>query len=399
MSLKFHWMLPSAGDSRYLLGGAHTIVVDRLGRGVDQASHRVATLDYLIEVGRTLDRLGYEAILVTTGTNCEDAWLTATALAGHTSRLKFLVAVRTSVISPVLTAHMGTTFQRFSGNRLLLNIVTGSTGAEAQRFGDHLDKAGQYRRTEEFMAVLRGVWAGEPFDFVGEHFDIRGAVLNRNGRLPQQVPPLPELYFTGSSEPAAGVAGRQSDVYLTWGEPRRLLVDKIDRIRTEADRAGRQLRFGLRVHVIARDSADEAWRQAGRLLDQLTPDAVAEASALIQARASVGSQRARAALAGPSGASAGAVPYVVEPNLWAGIGLVTSASPLALVGSHEELADRLSEYADLGITEFILSGFPNPEEAQWFGEGVLPILRRSGLLDAPAAQPADPIPALVSAGR
>src|SRR5690606_60922 len=193
--------------------------------------------------------------------------------------------------------------------------------------------------------------------------------------------PRPRLYFGGSSPAALRVAARRVDTYLTWGEPPAAVADKLDRVRQLAAEAGRSLEYGIRLHVITRDTSAEAWREAERLLERLPADTVAQIQAGL-ARSESEGQRRMLALHGGRRDN-----LEVHPNLWAGVGLARGGAGTALVGSHTEVADRIEEYHRLGITEFVLSGYPHLEEAYWFGEGVLPLLRRRGLWQHPGAGP------------
>ena len=360
-ALHFHWFLPTNGDGREIVSGGHGIGTGAAG-GI-----RPATVKYLGQIARSAEQLGFEAALTPTGAWCEDAWLTTAMLVESTERLKFLVAFRPGLTSPTLAAQMAATFQRHSGRRLLLNVVTGGDDVEQQRFGDHLSKTERYQRAGEFLHVVRELWTGEPVDFTGRHYDIRGG---------QIVPAAdwPDIYLGGSSEPALDVAARYADVYLTWGEPPAAVADKLDLVRERAKAAGRELRYGIRLHVITRDTAAEAWAQAQRLLDGLDPAAIRRAQEIQRASQSEGQRRMTALHEGRTDG------LEISPNLWAGVGLVRGGAGTALVGSHEEVADRIAEYHGLGIDEFILSGYPHLEEAYQVGEGVLPILRARGLL-------------------
>ncbi|MEU8340993.1 LLM class flavin-dependent oxidoreductase [Spirillospora sp. NPDC048832] len=377
MTLRFHWFLPTTGDGRTLVGGGHS-VPKGVGVPAEQAGtadrFRAPDIDYLAQIARTAEHLGFEAVLTPTGTWCEDAWLVTAALIRETRRLKFLVAFRPGLISPTLAAQMAATYQRISGGRLALNVVTGGEAAEQRRFGDHLDHDERYARTGEFLSVVRGAWGAEPFDYDGEHYQVEGATVR------QPPDPVPPIYFGGSSAAAGPVAARHSDVYLTWGEPPDQVAAKIAHIRELAEREGRTLRFGIRLHTLSRDTPERAWREAGRLLDSLDPASVAKAQQALAASESVGQRRMRA-LHERYRDGGGTDPRELEiyPNLWAGVGLVRGGAGTALVGSHTEVADRIEEYASLGIEEFILSGYPHIEEAYWFGEGVLPELRRRGV--------------------
>ena len=239
-------------------------------------------------------------------------------------------------------------------------------------FGDFLDKDARYARCEEFLHVVRALWRGETVTFHGEHLQVEDATLDQ---LPD---PVPEIYFGGSSPAAGTVAARHADVYLTWGEPPAAVRDKIDWIRKLAADEGREVRFGIRMHTITRDTAEEAWAEADRLLAGIDPAAIEKVQAGLRRSESEGQRRM---LELNQGSKDGLEIY---PNVWAGVGLVRGGAGTALVGSHEQVADRIEEYADLGIDEFILSGYPHLENAYWFGEGVLPILAERGRWEHPA---------------
>jgi alkanesulfonate monooxygenase len=373
MSLVFHWYLPTHGDGRTLLQAGAATQSRELGqRGDSLGAGRPATLSYLAQVARAAEQSGFNAALTPTGTYCDDAWISTAALIPVVDRLRFLVAFRPGAISPTLAAQQAFTFQRHSGGRLLLNIVTGGEDVEQRRYGDALDKDQRYARTDEFLSILRGAWSGEPFDFRGEHLWVDGAVA-----LGDQ--PAPEIYFGGSSDAALRVAARHADVYLTWGDPPPALAEHLARVRELAAAEERELRFGIRLHVVARDTAEEAWSDANALIADADDETIAAAAARLANASSVGQQR-MAALHG--GRRDGLEVY---PNLWAGVGLLRAGAGTALVGSHEQVADLIAEYHDLGITEFILSGYPHVEEAYAFGEGVLPVLRQRGLIGDPVA--------------
>lgn len=348
-------------------------------KSLGPSAQRTADLDYLAQVARAAEYQGFEGVLTPTGTWCEDAWLTTAALIRETSRLKFLIAFRPGVVSPTLAAQMAGTFQRLSAGRALLNIVTGGDAVEQRRFGDWHDHDERYARTDEFLSIVRGVWSGKPFDFTGNHLRVEGATTLA------QPDPVPPLYFGGSSPAALPVAARHADVYLTWGEPPAQVAEKIARVRELAEANGRTVRFGVRLHTIARDSSAEAWAEAQKLLDALSPEQITQAQATLAASESVGQRRMVALHGGRSATSARQLE--IHPHLWAGIGLVRGGAGTALVGSHAEIADLIEEYHAAGISEFVLSGYPHLEEAYWFGEGVRPELARRGLLAGVPAAP------------
>ncbi len=255
---------------------------------------------------------------LTFGTWCEDAWLTTAALIGQTSRLKFLVAFRPGLISPTLAAQMAATYQRLSRGRLLLNVVTGGQSVEQRRFGDHVSHDERYARTGEFLAIVRGAWTGAPFDFDGTYYQVTGATV-------MQAPePVPGVFFGGSSAAAGPVAARYVDTYLTWGGPPEQVAEKLDWIRGLAAAEGRKLRFGIRLHVITRDTEAEAWAVANTLLDHIDPAEVAGAQKILGASESTGQARMRA-LHATYRHGGRASDLEIYPHLWAGVGLSAAA--------------------------------------------------------------------------
>ncbi|MCF3135862.1 LLM class flavin-dependent oxidoreductase [Streptomyces olivochromogenes] len=361
MSLTFHWFLPTNGDSRHVVGGGHGSPVTATG------GDRPPSISYLTQIARAAEDLGFTGALTPTGAWCEDAWLTTAMVSQNTERLKFLVAFRPGFVSPTLAAQMASTFQRHTGGRLLLNVVTGGESHEQRAYGDFLDKDARYARTDEFLQVVRALWDGGTVNLAGEYLRIEDARL---ARVPD---PLPQIYFGGSSSAAGQVAARHADVYLTWGEPPAAVAEKIACIRTLAEKQERTIRFGVRLHVITRDTSEQAWAEAQRLLDGFDGETVAAVQAGLARSESEGQKRMLALHGGGRG------DLEIHPNLWAGIGLVRGGAGTALVGSHTEVVERIAEYHRLGIDEFVLSGYPHLEEAYWFGENVLPRLAARGL--------------------
>src|SRR6202167_1203923 len=367
MGVVLHWFLPTNGDSRTDLSLGNAVGAAGSRVVADGGAERAPDIDYMGQIARSAEQLGFAAALTPTSSWCEDAWVMTAGLTQVTRRFKFLVAFRPGLMSPTLAAHMAATYQRISGGRLLLHVVTGGDDVEQLRFGDHLSKPDRYRRAGEFLHVVRALWSGEPVDFTGEFIDVRGAQI-----IP--APDWPDIYLGGSAAAALDVHARYADVYLTWGEPPDAVAAKLDQVRARAKAAGRELRFGIRLHVITRETAAEAWAQAQRLLDSLDPAAIEEAQQIQRASLSEGQRRMTELHGGRLDA------LEVAPNLWAGVSLVRGGAGTALVGSHEEVADRIAEYHELGIDEFILSGYPHLEEAYQVGEGVMPVLRARGLL-------------------
>jgi alkanesulfonate monooxygenase len=343
------WFLPTHGDGRYL-GSAE--------------GARESSLPYLKQIAQAADELGYFGVLLPTGRSCEDSWIVASALAPLTQRLRFLVAVRPGLQEPAVAARMAATLDRISNGRLLINVVTGGDPVELKGDGVFLDHAERYAVTDEFLHIWRGLLASETVTFRGKHLRIE------DGRLffPAVQKPYPPLFFGGSSDAGMAVAAEHVDVYLTWGEPPADVASKIAAARKAAAARGRTLRFGIRLHVIVRETEGEAWRAADALISKLDDAQIAAAQKTFARFDSVGQSR-MARLHGGRRDN-----LVVSPNLWAGVGLVRGGAGTALVGDPDQVAERMREYIELGIEHFILSGYPHLEECYRFAELVLPKL-------------------------
>lgn len=320
--------------------------------------------NYLQQIAQAADRLGFSGVLIPTGRSCEDAWLVAASLIPVTQRLKFLVALRPSVVSPTVAARQAATLDRLSNGRALFNLVTGSDPQELAGDGVFLDHNERYEVSSEFTHVWRRLLEGDTVDYEGKHIHVRGAKLF----FPPVQQPRPPLYFGGSSDVAQDLAAEQVDLYLTWGEPPERVKEKIAQVRAKAAAHGRKVRFGIRLHVIVRETTAEAWQAADRLISHLDEETIAKAQSAFARQDSVGQQRMVALHGGKRDQ------LEISPNLWAGVGLVRGGAGTALVGDGPTVAARINEYAALGIDSFILSGYPHLEEAYRVGELLFPHL-------------------------
>lgn len=360
MSLELHWFLPTHGDGKE--------VAKRANGQVLPGERRDPDIDYLSQVALAAERFGFAGMLVPFGLFCEDPWVVSAALAGATSQVRFMIALRPGISSPLAVVQAATTFQRVSGSRLLLNIVTGGDPDEQRRYGDWLAHDERYARTAEFLEVFSQAWPGERFDFTGAHYTISGGLATR------PHPVRPRIYVGGSSDAARKVAIEHADVLLNWGEPPSATAQAIAQAREAAGARGRTVSFGSRFHVISRDTSAQAWQVATQLVEGMDPARISQAQKRFRATESEGQRRMAALHAGSRDG------LEVYPNVWAGYGLVRPGVGTALVGSHEEVAERIAEYHALGVDHMILSAQPHLEEAYAFGEGVLPLLRKQGLL-------------------
>jgi len=392
------WFLPTHGDSRYL--------------GSTEGARQV-DLAYLQQIAGAADRLGYEGVLIPTGRSCEDPWVVASSLIGATTRLKFLVAVRPGLHEPSLAARMAATFDRLSGGRLLVNLVTGGDQAELEGDGVFLDHAARYAQSAEFIRIWREIiarsHAGDVLDYEGEHLRVKGAKL----LFPPTQAPYPPVWFGGSSPAAHELAAEQVDAYLSWGETPAEVAKKIADVRERASKypdprasvasspaeaavASRRVpEFGIRLHVIVRETEDEAWRAAESLISRVDDDTVVRAQSAFARMDSEG-QRRMAALHARGSRKRTRAELEISPNLWAGVGLVRGGAGTALVGDPRTVAARIEEYAALGIDHFIFSGYPHLEEAYRFAELVFPLLPLKARAGLPGRAPGGPFGEVVA---
>jgi alkanesulfonate monooxygenase len=352
----FSWFVPIDGDGERI--------------GTDRAE-REPSFDYLREVVTTAERLDFHSLLIPTrfsnglfeeSAPLAETWTTATALAAVTERIRLLVAVRPGFIAPGLFARMAATLDQISGGRLDINVVPGGIQGDMERLGVTSDHEHRYERAEEFIAACRALWAkpGEPVDFEGETVHLRSAIAS-----PGTTSPGPLWYLGGASNAALRLAARQGDRLLMWIQPVEETAALIDRARAAADAEGRALGFGLRTHLVVRGDETEAWAAAERLIADASEAVLAQRGAAVAGTPMVGAAAQAVRREG----------HRVSERLWNGISLVRVNLGTAIVGTPQQVADELARYWELGIDEFILSGFPHVEECERVASDVLPLLR------------------------
>ncbi len=380
--IEFGWFLPTAGDGRY----------------VGVAPERPATLEYLTEVAQTAEQAGFEFVLIPTGGPCLDAWVVGSAVMSRTQTLRPLVAVRPGLTAPVLSARMGAALDQLSGGRAMINVVTGSSVQDLEELGDPLAHSHdeRYERADEYLDVMKRAWAnGEkpqasefaetagadgqgtssaaPEPFRGKHY-----TFERASGSPRTVQnPHPPFYLGCSSEGAKRVAIRHADTFLMWGEPHAWIEEQIAEIETlrrayeQETGEPRELRYGLRAQVLVRDTEEEAWAAAREIISKVSPEAIERAEREFAATDAT-NQRRQNKLRELSKAEQ----FVVGPNLWTGLSVVRSGGAILIVGTADQVSQRLIEYAELGVSTFILSGYPHREEAEIFGREALPLFKQ-----------------------
>ncbi|NNH66659.1 FMNH2-dependent alkanesulfonate monooxygenase [Rhizobium laguerreae] len=348
--INFLWFIPTSGDGTYL--GSSEL-------------NRAPEIGYLTQIAQAVDRLGYSGVLLPTGVACEESFVTAAALAAKTEKLQFLVAIRPGTASPAYYARLATTLDRISNGRLLLNIVVGGSPAELAGDGIHLEHDERYAHAEEFFTVFEELLEKGTASFDGKYIKATNARLG----FPSVQNPRPPLYFGGSSDAGIDFSVGRVDKYLTWGEPPAQVAEKIAKVRKAAGERGREVSFGIRLHFIVRETDDEAWEAAERLIRHLDDDTIREAQErFVHESDSVGQKRMAALHGGRRDK------LEVSPNLWAGVGLVRAGAGTALVGSPKTVAARLREYQEIGIDTVIGSGYPHLEEAYRVAELLFPEL-------------------------
>ncbi|HWL12116.1 MAG TPA: FMNH2-dependent alkanesulfonate monooxygenase [Ureibacillus sp.] len=343
------WFIPTHGDGRYL--------------GTTKGA-RETNFPYFKQIAQAADELGYAGVLIPTGKSCEDPWVVGSALATHTSKLKFLIAVRPGITKPTVAARMAATLDQVAKGRLLINVVTGGDPVELAGDGIFATHAERYEETDEFLDIWRNLLAGNKVDYEGKHLSVKGGEI----LYPGVQQPHPPIYFGGSSDAGIAVAAKHSDLYLTWGEPVADVKKKIEKVRTAAAKEGRTLKFGIRLHVIIRETDEEAWKAAEELIQYIDDEAIEKAQAVFSRYDSVGQKNMATLHKGDRSK------LEISPNLWAGVGLVRGGAGTALVGSAETVAQRIREYQEIGIESFIFSGYPHLEESYRFAELVFPLL-------------------------
>ena len=357
MSLNIFWFIPTFGDSRYI-GSSEG------ARGTDS--------EYIKQIGVAADNLGFDGVLIPTGRLCEDPWIVATSLLAVTKKLKFLVALRPGLLQPSLAARMTATLDRLSNGRVAINLVAGGDKTELEGDGLYQDSKERYEAAGEFVDLWREILkAGVEKNVVnydGKYYKTTDAKL----LFPTVQQPYPPLFFGGSSDEARELAAQKVDLYITWGEKPEDVKAKIEDVKQRALKYGRTIQFGIRLHVIVRETEEKAWEAAEELISKLDDETIEQHHKVLSNRESVGQQRMTALT--NSGKARSREELEISPNLWAGIGLAREGCATALVGSPQIVVERIKEYADMGIDTFVFSAYPHLEEAYRFAELVFPLL-------------------------
>ncbi len=339
--MEISWFAPSCwGDTARL--------------GVDDVGRR-ATYTYNADVIHRADRLGFRNVLIPSSyVPGMDPWTLAAMLGPATTTTRLLPAVRVGEFDPPMFARAAKSLQQAMGGRLTINVIS------SEMAGETLGSIERYQRTAEAMSLLKAFWADDHVHHDGAWWTYDLPTGPTRTRTP------PPLYFGGTSEPAREVAAQHADVYLMWIETVDATAALVADLRARAAAHGRTLRFGLRTHVIVRETEAEAREAAAALVSEVDPEAGRRLKESSHDHASEGVRRQDALrrAAGDDG--------FVEEALWTGSGVARSGVGAAITGSVDQVEAKLRAYATLGIDSFILSGYPLDDEAERVGRLLLP---------------------------
>lgn len=323
--------------------------------------------EFVRDFARTHEQAGFDRVLIGYGSSGPDGFSVAAYTASVTDRLGFLIAHRPGFMAPTLAARKAATLDQFTGGRIALHIITGGNDAEQQRDGDWLGKDDRYRRTDEYLDIVRKTWTEPaPFDYEGEFYQVRKATSEVK---PFQKPHLP-VYFGGLSGPALEVGAKHADVYAMWGEPVAAVKQQIGDVHAAAAKYGRKPGFSVSFRPILANTEEKAWEKARgyleRILSLRKPGSPATPPAF--SPQAVGSQR----LLGLAEQG-----EVHDDRLWTAIAAAVGAygNTTALVGTPEQVAESLLRYYDAGVTTLLIRGFEPLPDAATYGRELIPLVR------------------------
>lgn len=325
-----------------------------------------SSFENIADIVKTADQLGFRNILCPSSYQVgQDTWSFVSAMGPLTDNINMLAAIRCGEVHPVMLARAIATVDHMMKGRLTLNVISSPFP------GEEASSEYRYKRSHEVVEILRQAWTRDEINYDGEIYKLKG--LTTDPVRPYQQNGGPLLYFGGYSPDALELCGSQCDVYLMWPEPEELLAQRMRDVHARADAHGRLLDYGLRVHMIVRDTEAEAREYADELVSKLDDEKGREIRerALDAKNYGVSLQAANREKAGDDG--------YVEPNLWTGVGRARSGCGAALVGSVDQVMSKIERYQQMGIRAFIFSGYPHLDECKIFGQKVLPQLKTCSL--------------------
>jgi alkanesulfonate monooxygenase len=335
------------------------LVSTRAQSEIHPAAGPVVDVGYTRALARAHEQAGFDRVLIGYQSSMPDGFIVAADVLSHTERLGVLLAHRPGFVAPTVAARKLATLDQFSGGRLAVHTISGGDNQEQRRDGDYLDHDARYRRTDEYLQILRDIWTAEaPLDHHGEYYSFEGAYSEVR---PVTQPHLP-IYFGGSSDIAIEIAAKHADVYALWGEPLADAAAHITRVKEAAGRYGRNPGISLSLRLILASTEDQAWERAYAILNTITDS---DSSSFYASRnpTNVGSLRLLDA------ASRG---DVHDKRLFTPLAAATGAAgnSTALVGTPDQVVDSLLDYIDIGVTTILIRGYDPLPDAEAYGEVV-----------------------------
>ena len=324
-----------------------------------------STWENTSKIVKTADELGFRNVLCPSSYQVgQDTLSFVAGMAPITKQINFLAAIRCGEVHPPMLARSIATLDHMLKGRLTINIISSDLP------GNELDSSERYARSREVIEILKQSWNQDRIEFNGKYYKLS---LPTDPVKPYQQNGGPLLYFGGYSPAGVDLCAEHCDVYLMWPETEEKLQGLMDTMTLKASEHGRTVQFGLRVHVIVRETEKEARDYANNLLSKLDLDHGLNIKNRAQDSNSLGVAR-QSKMRNEADKE-----YYVEPHLWTGIGLARSGCGAAIVGTPEQILNKLKRYMQMGIRSFILSGYPHQQECELFAHYVLPQLKTISL--------------------
>ncbi|TSB47850.1 LLM class flavin-dependent oxidoreductase [Alkalicoccobacillus porphyridii] len=345
--VEFISMFPTSGDSKY----------------VGVRPEREPTFEYNQRIAQIAEKSGISSMLLPTGSPCLDASIVAASLINSTKNLNFLYAARPGFISPSVFAKQFSTLDYLSNGRAQINVVTGGSPVELSRDGDTLPHDQRYKRTAEFVHIIKSLFEEDTVSHEGDFYTLKGASL-----FPKSIQqPRPEIFIGGASEAGQHVAAEHGDVYMLWGESYEETRNRIQEMKALEKQYKRTLKYSASFQVIVADTEELAWEKARNLLSKVNVEQIQAKSKVTQSNESIGEKRLEKLRQTSKDKD-----FILGPNVWAGLTQVLGGNSIALVGTPDQIADRVIEYAELGFEKILLRGYPHLETVEAIGRDIIP---------------------------
>lgn len=360
--VEFITMAPTSGDSEYV-GNQTSNKGAQTWSGVGVDSDREPSVEYITKVAQAAEKAGFSTLLLPIGGSCVDSLVAASHLTAHTKTLNYLIAVRPGSTAPTQLAKQYSSVNYWTNNRVFVNVVTGGAPKELENDGDFLSHTDRYKRTREYIEILKRLFNGETFDYNGEFYTLKGA------NLPLPVKNAPPIFFGGSSPIAKEVATDVADVYMLWGETLETTKQELDSVVKLAKEKNRDLSYSVSFQVVLGETEEAAFENANKIISQVDPEVLEAKHANTVSNGAVGVSRLHQLMLESKDNN-----FVIAPNIWAGLTQVLSGNSIALVGTPQQVAERVVEFVDLGFDKVLLRGFPHLEVIEEIGEKVIPLV-------------------------